>query len=348
MTSSPTTTRASSQNAVKKMMASLTVSKAETAKRSARAPITTASRAGGTSPTVAARPPVGGDTSPEAWEDNAGLLDDEMDKANTDTFGDDAMDIKVPGSLADMAKATSTFSRLGEWEKGRPSSLATPDISLASATTTTTNAGAAATPPLTLKSQAAEQPVATTAAAAAVTAPQQLPTSPQPQRTAEHKQQGTAGSSSSSHPTVSYDKAMMQQLIDMSLGNLPHTQDVDRQRPFEPSNPTDCPSYYPQQVLPALASADIYREFELETLFFIFYYHQNTYQQYYAAKQIKVQSFRYHTQLNTWFKRNGHMKESQEGSERGSFIFFNYEDTWRIEEKEDFTFEYQYLEDQLR
>ncbi|RNC37047.1 hypothetical protein TcCL_NonESM13804, partial [Trypanosoma cruzi] len=204
------------------------------------------------------------------------------------------------------------------------------------------------------KAQAAEQPAApapttntTTAATPAAAAAAQLSSSSsQPQRTAEHKQ-SSASAAASSHITVNYDKAMMLQLVDMSLANLPHTQDIDRQRPFEPSNPTTCPLYYPQQVLPALASPDIYREFELETLFFIFYYHQNTYQQYYAAKQIKAQSFRYHTQLNTWFKRNGHMKESQEGSERGSFIFFNYEDTWSIEEKEDFTFDYQYLEDQL-
>ncbi|ESL09321.1 NOT5 protein (NOT5) [Trypanosoma rangeli SC58] len=107
MTSSPTTTRASSQSAVKKTMASLTVGKVETAKRSARAPTTTASRAGGTSPTAAARAPAGGDTSPEAWEDSAGLLDDEMDKANTDTFGDDAMDIK----------SSWFFSRYGEGNK---------------------------------------------------------------------------------------------------------------------------------------------------------------------------------------------------------------------------------------
>ncbi|RNF23305.1 CCR4-NOT transcription complex subunit 3 [Trypanosoma conorhini] len=371
VTSSPTNTRASSQSAVKKAAAAAAAAaapavKAEAAKRPPRAS-QTAPRAGGTSPLQATKPATSRDSPPEAWEDNAGLLDDEMDKANTDTFGDDAMDIKAPGSLADMAKATSTFSRMGDWEKGRPASLtvpqAAPNTSLAPATAAATaseaiktaNAAAAAAPaavpPPTIKSQAGEQQAAAAPAASSATpavAAQQLPASSQPQRTAEHKQQGSAASYPSSYATVSYDKAMMHQLIDMSLGNLPHTQDIDRQRPFEPSNPTDCPLYYPQQVLPALASPDIYREFELETLFFIFYYHQNTYQQYYAAKQIKAQSFRYHTQLNTWFKRNGHMKESQEGSERGSFIFFNYEDTWRIEEKEDFTFEYQYLEDQLR
>ncbi|KAF5224598.1 hypothetical protein ECC02_002237 [Trypanosoma cruzi] len=360
VTSSPATTRASSQGAVKKTTPSTVVGKAEATKRQAGT-TQAVSRTGNASPTGVAKLTASRDIASDTWDDTAGLLDDEMDKANTDTFGDDAMDIKGPGSLADMAKATSNFPRLGDLEKGRPAALtapaAAPDAPVSPVTATAVTAAAAPSiaPSTASKAQAAEQPAApapttntTTAATPAAAAAAQLSSSSsQPQRTAEHKQ-SSASAAASSHITVNYDKAMMLQLVDMSLANLPHTQDIDRQRPFEPSNPTNCPLYYPQQVLPALASPDIYREFELETLFFIFYYHQNTYQQYYAAKQIKAQSFRYHTQLNTWFKRNGHMKESQEGSERGSFIFFNYEDTWSIEEKEDFTFDYQYLEDQLR
>ncbi|KAH9599586.1 CCR4-Not complex component [Trypanosoma melophagium] len=323
------------------------------------------------------------DTTMDMWDENAELLDDEMDKANDDTFGDDAMEITGTGTLADMAKATATLPRMGDWEKGRPASLVSPPSTTLktqvseqsiqqqqqpSATAATTAATAS-----TITAQAVKAASNTTIAAnttntntntnTAVAAASVSPgvttsvgkspptaTVTASQRAPEQKQEISANASSPAPAPAapSYDRTKMLQLVDMSLANLPHTQDVDRQRPFEPSNPTVCPSYYPQQVLPALASPDIYREFELETLFFIFYYHQNTYQQYYAAKQIKARSFRYHKGLNTWFQRSGTLKETQSDGERGSFLFFNYEDTWRMEEKEDFTFNYKYLEDELR
>ncbi|CBH09845.1 hypothetical protein, conserved [Trypanosoma brucei gambiense DAL972] len=278
---------------------------------------------------------VGGrDGLHDNWDENADFPEDDMDKMNDDTFGDDAMAMVGTGSLADMARATSTGSRLGDWEKGRPASLVSP-------------------PSTTSKKSNLEQPAAAAPSQASGTA-SMSPSSANTAATGETRQLSAAPASHVSPAPAStahddfLDRNTMLQLIDMSLANLPHTQDVDRQRPFEPSNPTVHVPFFPQQVLPALASPEIYRTFELETLFFIFYYHQNTYQQYCAAGQIKERSFRYHTQLNTWFKRNGPPKESLEGSERGSFQFFNFEEGWNLEEKEDFVFDYKYLENELR
>nr|CCC89677.1 conserved hypothetical protein [Trypanosoma congolense IL3000] len=298
--------------------------------------------------------PGGRDTLHEDWEENAVLEDDDMDRMNDDTFGDDAMTIVGPGSLADMAKATSGVSRLGDWEKGRPASLVSPPSTAVKKVGSEQQASTAGSSPAAQRNKSPSRVSSPSATGAAGSAAVTAAAAAAPQKSSEQRQTsgGAAVQGLSLHPPAAaapvMDRNTMLQLVDMSLANLPHTQDVDRQRPFEPSNPTKCPPYYPQQVLPSLASPEIYRSFELETLFFIFYYHQNTYQQYCAAGQIKERSFRYHTQLNTWFKRNGQPKESLEGGERGSFQYFNYEETWRLEEKDDFTFDYKYLENELR
>ncbi|KAG8343035.1 Not1 N terminal domain [Trypanosoma vivax] len=286
------------------------------------------------------------DEGREMWDESADIIGDEMDRLNADTFGDEAMEILAPGSLAEMSKATGSIPRLGDWEKGRPPSLVSQSLTSNKKQMPEQSPTHGAS--LSVGKGGASSAGSLTASAPAATS------APQPQRAHEQKQpSGSSSSAQSPAPTISaaptiLDKQLLLHLVDMSLANLPHTQDVDKQRPFEPSNPTTCPSYYPQKVLPALASPEIYRAFELETLFFIFYYHRNTYQQYCAAGQIKERSFRYHTQLNTWFKRNGQPKESSEEGESGSFQYFNFEETWRLEEKEDFHFNYDYLENELR
>ncbi|CCW70979.1 unnamed protein product [Phytomonas sp. Hart1] len=133
----------------------------------------------------------------------------------------------------------------------------------------------------------------------------------------------------------------------MSLANLPHTLDVERQRPYEPPNAIDPIPYFPQDVHPVLSSREIYHHFDLETLFFIFYYHQKSYQQYFASKELKAHSFRFHTELKRWYQRREKPKETTAKSERGSYTYFDYEDTWQKQTVDDFVFEYRFLEDEL-
>ena len=44
---------------------------------------------------------------------------------------------------------------------------------------------------------------------------------------------------------------------------------------------------------PAFSKPEIFSTFNTDTLYFIFYYQQATYQQYLAAKELKKQSWRY-------------------------------------------------------
>lgn len=89
---------------------------------------------------------------------------------------------------------------------------------------------------------------------------------------------------------------------------------------------------------------EIYSKLELDTLFFIFYYQQNTIQQYFASKWLKKHSWRFHTKYKTWFQRLEEPKLLTEYYEQGTFLFFDYEVTWSNRKKSDFTFEYKYLE----
>lgn len=48
---------------------------------------------------------------------------------------------------------------------------------------------------------------------------------------------------------------------------------------------------------------DNFLKFDLDTLFFAFYYQQGTYQQYLAAVELKKLNWMFHKKYNTWFKR---------------------------------------------
>ena len=65
-------------------------------------------------------------------------------------------------------------------------------------------------------------------------------------------------------------------------------------------------------------------------LFYAFYYRQNTYQQYLAAKALKSQSWRFHKQYQTWFQRHEEPKAITEDYEQGTYRFFDYESTWLV------------------
>ncbi|WUR03416.1 CCR4/NOT transcription complex subunit 3 [Vairimorpha necatrix] len=106
----------------------------------------------------------------------------------------------------------------------------------------------------------------------------------------------------------------------------------------------EVPSYFPKIPLNIFDSPDIYKNLEVDTLFFIFYKNPNTIHQYHAATQLKVCSWRFHTKYLTWFQRLEEPKLITSDYERGDFLFFDYDESWNFMKKTDFTFEYKYLE----
>lgn len=107
----------------------------------------------------------------------------------------------------------------------------------------------------------------------------------------------------------------------------------------------DVPSFFPKEKHPLFDSPEFYQKLDMDTLFFIFYFHQGTVHQYYAARELKNYSWRFHTKYAAWFQRLEEPSAITEEYEQGTYIFFDYEVSWSSRKKENFRFEYRYLED---
>ncbi|KAJ3630099.1 hypothetical protein Zmor_027064, partial [Zophobas morio] len=135
--------------------------------------------------------------------------------------------------------------------------------------------------------------------------------------------------------------------LQLSYSNMPDRADSDRIRQYVPRTPCPVPSYYPKQPDPQLLNPSIFEKMGVETLFFIFYYQPGTYQQYLAARELKKQAWRFHKKYLTWFQRSGDLpREITEEYEKGSYMYFDFENDWCQRERTGFVFEYKYLEDQ--
>ncbi|KAI0530029.1 Not1 N-terminal domain, CCR4-Not complex component-domain-containing protein [Xylaria digitata] len=129
--------------------------------------------------------------------------------------------------------------------------------------------------------------------------------------------------------------------------NMIDTSDAEPPRSYRPETRYHSASGYPQEPLAILDDPRLYSRIEPDTLFYVFYYKQGSYQQYLAAKALKDQSWRFHKQYQTWFQRHEEPKNITEEFEQGTYRFFDYESTWMNRRKADFKFAYRYLEDDI-
>ncbi|KRZ31487.1 CCR4-NOT transcription complex subunit 3 [Trichinella pseudospiralis] len=129
-----------------------------------------------------------------------------------------------------------------------------------------------------------------------------------------------------------------------ALKQLPLPSDKEKARISLERVPYLTPPYYPQSPLPLSDTFEHFNRLSPETLFFVFYYLQGTKSQYLAAKALKRQSWRFHTKYMMWFQRLEEPKVITDEYEQGTYIYFDFE-RWMQRKKEDFTFEYRYLED---
>ncbi|KAI1812909.1 Not1 N-terminal domain, CCR4-Not complex component-domain-containing protein [Poronia punctata] len=129
--------------------------------------------------------------------------------------------------------------------------------------------------------------------------------------------------------------------------NMLDTSDAEPPRLYKPETRYHSASGYPHEPLAILEDPRLYSRIEPDTLFYVFYYKQGSYQQYLAAKALKDQSWRFHKQYQTWFQRHEEPKNITEEFEQGTYRFFDYESTWMNRRKADFKFAYRYLEDDV-
>ena len=109
----------------------------------------------------------------------------------------------------------------------------------------------------------------------------------------------------------------------------------------------DSPASFPAQPMELFEDPGAFSKFDTDSLFFIFYFQQGTYQQYLAAMELKKQSWRYHKKYMTWFQRHEEPKVTTDEYEQGTYVYFDWESGWCKRIKSEFTFEYSYLEDEL-
>lgn len=138
-----------------------------------------------------------------------------------------------------------------------------------------------------------------------------------------------------------------QRMLAASSVSCPLEVDVAPPRNYKPDIRFSTPSYYPQEVDAVFEDPRLYARIDPDTLFYVFYYKQGTYQQYLAAKALKDQSWRFHKQYQTWFQRHEEPKTITEEFEQGTYRFFDYESTWMNRRKADFKFAYKFLEDDV-
>ncbi|CAM9598678.1 unnamed protein product [Chrysoparadoxa australica] len=132
-------------------------------------------------------------------------------------------------------------------------------------------------------------------------------------------------------------------LLDNSFAFIPTRHDGDRTKVYTPRNPYRVPASYPTTPSTVFEDPRIFEKLGMDTLFFIFYYQQGTYQQHLAARELKRQSWRYHKKYMTWFQRHEEPKVTTDDYEQGTYVYFDYETGWCQRIKGDFTFEYIFL-----
>jgi CCR4-NOT transcription complex subunit 3 len=75
----------------------------------------------------------------------------------------------------------------------------------------------------------------------------------------------------------------------LMASSVQQPEQPDQQRTGTTPNPHSVPPYYPDTPPPHFSRPEFFGSLEPDTLFFIFYHLQGTYQQYLAARELKKQ-----------------------------------------------------------
>lgn len=136
-------------------------------------------------------------------------------------------------------------------------------------------------------------------------------------------------------------------LLQRSYAAAPDTAAERQPQFYQPISPYPTPSCYPGTPLASVMHPAVFAKMDVDTLFYVFYYQQGTYAQYLAAKELKSRSWRFHKHFVTWFQRHEEPKSINNDYEQGTYRYFDFEGIWAQRRKQNFTFEYKYLEDEL-
>lgn len=93
----------------------------------------------------------------------------------------------------------------------------------------------------------------------------------------------------------------MLDLLEASYRNIPESWDQEVYHPKSHVSLKREDNQFP--TLPMYNRRESFTKFDIDTLFFAFYYQQGTYQQYLAAIELKRKNWMFHKKYHTWFRR---------------------------------------------
>ena len=135
-------------------------------------------------------------------------------------------------------------------------------------------------------------------------------------------------------------------MLKQSMVNCPEIFEPDKPV-YTPRNPYNVHQLFPSTVPPQLEVLSVFEKLPPDSLFLAFYFQQGSFQQHLAAKVLKKNSWRFHKKYMTWFQRvhDDQPKIVNDDYEEGTYVYFDYESGWCQRIKQEFKFEYAYLED---
>ena len=152
-------------------------------------------------------------------------------------------------------------------------------------------------------------------------------------------------------PSASLSVESIRSLLEVSYSARARCEDISRVRSYAPSNPfihgPSERSVYPQSV-EVPDNPQLFMKLPLDALIVIFYYREGTYAQFLASQELKRQNWRFHKKFGIWFKRvEGGIRTINPAFEYGAYNYFDISsEAWGSRLRSDFTFEYEFLEEE--
>ena len=147
--------------------------------------------------------------------------------------------------------------------------------------------------------------------------------------------------------------AQLLNMLKFSCSNRPNCSDSLHRPSYAPSNlytqtGPDGRLIYPVREV-RRDDISLMGQLPFDALQLIFYYREGTHSQFLAAQELKRRSWRFHKKFGIWMQRASEtVKVSNQAFEFGSYDFFDLGgENWSMRTKSDFTFEYEYLDDEL-
>lgn len=136
-------------------------------------------------------------------------------------------------------------------------------------------------------------------------------------------------------------------ILDNSFNNKLEIQDsIGRHIQYTPRMVWHNPrSDFPSRPLEKLTNTSFFDKLALDTLFFIFYFQQGTFQQFLSIQELKRKKWQFHKKCFAWFYKRSDSKITTEDAEVADYIYFDFEKDWCQKIKNDFAFEYIHLDD---